>query len=475
MIISTQFKKGVKQKLDELMKLFDLIITSSYDGIYVCDKNGNTLLVNESLLKITNLSKEVLFSYNVFELVKKNIIPNSCSTETIKSKKIHNTIIDYYNGKKALLTSTPVFNESGELLFVVTNVRDITKLIRLEQELEESNKKISKMKNQLYQYPSHLYNENGIVFRSKKMMDVLATAEKFSMNDSPVLILGESGVGKDVLAEYIHKKSGRTGEFIRVNCGAIPEHLLESELFGYEKGAFTGANTSKAGLFEAAHNGTIFLDEIGDLPYHLQVKLLNVLQDKKIRRLGNTKTRAIDMRVISATNIDLNQLIGKKKFREDLYYRLNVLTLTIPPLRERKEDIPSLIYHFLYKLEQKYGVRKHIQNEAMDILLAYHWPGNIRELNNIIERMYHMSDHNLISTQNIPNFIYKNLSEIEKRKTTPYYIEQSNLPLKDAIERFEKNYIENTLKHSKTLKECAEKLKVDISTLVRKKKKLGIQ
>ena len=181
---------------------------------------------------------------------------------------------------------------------------------------------------------------------------VVSIAKRLAENDSPILLLGESGVGKDVLANYIHDCSKRRGPFIKINCGAIPDHLLESELFGYEKGAFTGATHNKKGLIELANGGTLFLDEIGDLPYALQVKLLNVLQDYKIRRLGGTFMKKVDVRIITATNIDLESHIKQKKFRLDLYYRLNVLSITIPSLRERKEDIPDFVFHFLTNIRR---------------------------------------------------------------------------------------------------------------------------
>lgn len=471
-LTSSHFKKSIYETMD-LMKLFDLITSSSHDGIYVCDHQGQTLMINDGLLRITNISKEMFFTYSLFELVEMNILPNSCSTETIQTKRQNNTIIDYYNGTKALLTSTPVLDDQGEIVCVVANVRDITELIRLEKELEKSNQKLIEYKKKLDNNAS-LSENDELIFMNKRMMEIVMMAEKLADNDSPILILGESGVGKDVLSKHIHKKSGRKGDFVRINCGAIPEHLLESELFGYEKGAFTGANTAKKGLFEAAHKGTIFLDEIGDLPYHLQVKLLNVLQEKKIRRLGSTKDQEIDMRVISATNIDLNQHIKNQKFRRDLYYRLNVLTLIIPPLKERQEDISALTFYFLNKLEKKYGYRKTLAVDVLDILLSYEWPGNIRELNNIIQRMYHMSDDEVISTKFIPKYILEHIPENQTEWKEDNLSIDKGIPLKEATSLFERDYILKTLKSTNTLRECADELNIDISTLVRKKKKLKI-
>ncbi|MFY0543809.1 sigma-54 interaction domain-containing protein [Brevibacillus sp. H7] len=301
----------------------------------------------------------------------------------------------------------------------------------------------------------------------------ISLASRFAKNDSPVLLLGESGVGKDVLAHYIHKQSERTGNFIKINCGAIPDHLLESELFGYEKGAFTGANRSKEGLFELAHDGTIFLDEIGDLPFALQVKLLTVLQDTTIRRLGGTEAREVNMRIIAATNSDLETLVQQKKFRHDLFYRLNVLTITIPPLRERREDIPTLLFYYLKKLEQKYKIEKRMDPHALEKCMEYDWPGNIRELKNITERLYHMSENGKISLDQLPSSIRNSQRNQEQKICSVAY--DKPLSLKQAVEVFEKEYIANVLARTSTLRECADKLGVNISTLVRKKRSMGIK
>lgn len=456
--------------ITEITTLFNAIFNTSNDGLYVCDGQGKTLVFNEAFLLISGIQKELLYQYSVFELVEKNFVPNSCAAVTLQTRKKHNTIIDYYNGKKAILTSTPIFNDTNDIICVVSNVRDITELNRLQNELEETRKINYKYKETLNQIQDEIHTETQLLYRSKQMQKAVSLAYRLSRNDSPVLVLGESGVGKDVLARYIHKESGRQGAFVTINCGAIPNHLLESELFGYERGAFTSANKSKAGLFELAHEGTIFLDEIGDLPYSLQVKLLTVLQEQKIRRLGGTQSIDVDMRIIAATNRDLEYLMREAKFREDLYYRLNVLQIVIPSLKERIEDIPVLSIHFLEKLNKKYKFKKKIEPDTMDCLISYHWPGNVRELKNVIERIYHLSETEKISIDTLPQSIR---SPRVKEKNIPL-IEEPSTSLKDAIHLFERKYIQEKLHESSTLKECAEKLNIDISTLVRKRNKLGI-
>ncbi|WP_286883904.1 sigma-54 interaction domain-containing protein [Aneurinibacillus sp. UBA3580] len=460
------------KSVNEIADLFYSIFNTSQDGLYICDKEGNTLLFNTAFLQISGISEDLLYKYNVFELLERNITPNSCAAVTVRTKTPHNTIIDYYNGKKAILTSTPLFDKNNELECVVSNVRDITELNRLQEELEETRQINSKFQEALSKIQNDFQTIHQLVYRSKEMHRIVSLATRFAKNDSPILLLGESGVGKDVVAQYIHNQSDRPGSFIKINCGAIPDHLLESELFGYEKGAFTGASKAKSGLFELAHKGSIFLDEIGDLPYPLQVKLLNVLQEQKIRRLGGTETIEVDMRIIAATNTDLESLVQQKKFRQDLFYRLNVLSITIPPLRERRDDIAALVFYFLEKLQQKYKIKKVIDAQLLEEWLANDWPGNVRELKNMVERAYHMSETNRISTDILPQPAFKNTFRLPSGQSPR---EDYPISLKEAVNLFEKEFIETMLRKSGTMKECADKLKIDISTLARKKAKLGIK
>ncbi|MGC9141027.1 MAG: sigma-54-dependent transcriptional regulator [Caldimicrobium sp.] len=298
---------------------------------------------------------------------------------------------------------------------------------------------------------------------SPQMQEILRLLEKIIPTKSTVLILGESGTGKGVLAEFIHYNSPRKDKpFISINCSAIPETLLESELFGYKKGAFTGAVSDKKGLIELANEGTLFLDEIGDMPLNLQAKILKFLEFGEFIPLGDTVKKQVDVRVIAATNKDLEALIKEGKFREDLYYRLNVIEIKIPPLRERKEDIPALTYFFIDKLSKEHGKKiKGITSEALTCLMQYNWPGNVRELKNVIERAIILATEEYITLNELPERIKgeKNLS-------------QSFKPLKEALEEFEKNIILNTLKQCAYNKEkAAQLLGIDLATLYRKLKK----
>lgn len=258
----------------------------------------------------------------------------------------------------------------------------------LSRKMEEERMEWEEEKRVLREELKKNYNVHGIVGTSDAILNLIETVKKVAQTDTTVLILGESGTGKSLIAKAIHFMSQRKEKpFITINCAAIPETLLEAELFGYEKGAFTGATTSKKGKFELADGGTIFLDEIGDMPLSLQAKLLRVIQDREIERLGGEKVIKVDVRIIAATNRDLKSMVEEGKFREDLYYRLNVVPVYVPPLRERREDIPILIEHFLESFNSKYGKKVRISPEALEVLMDYDWPGNVRELENTVERL----------------------------------------------------------------------------------------
>ncbi len=311
--------------------------------------------------------------------------------------------------------------------------------------LKEENRTLREALGQRYEYPN-------IVARSAKMQEVLATVERVAPTQSTVLIGGESGVGKDLIARAIHQKSRRpSGPFIKINSTAIPENLLESELFGYEKGAFTGAVTSKPGKFELADKGTLFLDEIGDVPAATQVKLLRVLQEREFERLGGTRTIKVDVRLVAATNRDLRAALEEGTFREDLYYRLNVVPIDIPPLREHKEDIPDLVKLFLARFSQQSGKQiTSLAPAAMDMLIAFHWPGNVRELENIIERAVALSEGPILQ----PSDIHLD-TERRSRATSdaaPF------LPEGQTIEQWEDEMIREALRRANGNKSQAARL-----------------
>jgi transcriptional regulator with PAS, ATPase and Fis domain len=299
------------------------------------------------------------------------------------------------------------------------------------------------------------------------MKQVVETAYRLARFDTTVLLLGESGVGKDLVARIIHEASPRmeTGTFVKINCGAIPEDLLESELFGYKGGAFTGANKEgKPGYFEVADKGTLFLDEIGDLPIRLQVKLLSVIQDQEVSRIGDVNKKKIDVRIIAATNQDLDAMVKNGRFREDLYYRLNVVPICIPPLRERKEEIPFLLAHYAEKYNKKYNAHHRLSKEATDVLSAYRWPGNVRELANLVEHLIVVTNETALKPEHLPP---KYLSGDQERT-------EENLPvrtartLREEVEKFEGQLIKRVLSQTSNYEEAAHLLGISLSTLTRR-------
>ena len=302
------------------------------------------------------------------------------------------------------------------------------------------------------------------------MRQLYETAELVLNVDATVLISGQTGVGKDVLAKFIYNQSNRRmqGEFIKINCGAIPPDLLESELFGYEGGAFTGANKQgKPGMFELADKGVLFLDEVGELPLNLQVKLLRVIQEREVQRIGAIKPKKINVRLIAATNRDLRKMVESGDFREDLFYRLNVIPIFIPRLAERPEDILHLVSNFLLQMNEKYEMNKSISPDLRSFLFQYDWPGNIRELSNLIERLVLLTRDNLITVNHLP-------SEYKSAILSTSSPLQENLTLKEAVEQAEKQVILHAVKNSSTTYELAKLLDTSQATVVRKLKKYNI-
>ncbi|GAB6066562.1 sigma-54-dependent Fis family transcriptional regulator [Aquifex pyrophilus] len=330
-----------------------------------------------------------------------------------------------------------------ETLSVIGNLLGM--FFKLHEKMEEERKEWEEERKLLTRELQEKYTLHGIIGRSKAVRRLIELVEKVAKSDSTVLLLGESGTGKSLIARTIHYESPRKEKpFVTVNCAAIPENLLEAELFGYEKGAFTGAYAPKKGKFELANGGTIFLDEIGDMPLSLQAKILRVLQDREIERLGSEKTIKVDVRIIAATNKDLKKLVEEGKFREDLYYRLNVIPIYVPPLRERKEDIPLLIQHFLKEFNEKYGKEVYLTKEAMERLLEYDYPGNVRELSNIIEQLVILNEGK-VDTTDLPEYLRK-----EKNKPKG--------DLQRFIEETEKKRIIEALEKTGYVKSRAAKL-----------------
>ncbi|MCT4477492.1 MULTISPECIES: sigma-54 interaction domain-containing protein [Bacillaceae] len=454
---------------DKLNRALDAIIENSYDGIYITDQDGITLYTNSAIERITGIPKEYYIGKSVDQLIKRGILNASVTHKVVKLRRTVSVVQDNFAGKETLITGSPVFNAEGEIEQVVTNIRDLSDLNELMHELTKVNELNNQYKQEIEKLRK-ITSKDGVVFVSDKMKMIYEIAERISDIDATVLILGETGVGKDVLARNIYNRSIRSkkGDFIKINCGAIPADLLESELFGYEGGAFTGANQKgKPGMFELAESGILFLDEVGELPLQLQVKLLRALQEREIQRIGGTKPKKIDVRIIAATNRNLSEMVKAGEFREDLFYRLNVIPITIPPLRERREDILALTDLFLTKANEQYKFSKEIDSRLKEYFYQHDWPGNVRELINIVERLVVLTDNQILSINDLPEeYQPENRNQPNLNAT---------LTLKEAVERAEKEILTKAAQTYQTTYEIAEALDSSQATIVRKLKKYRLK
>jgi PAS domain S-box-containing protein len=426
-------------KFQELNQRIEGIINSSYDGIYVTDGDANTIKVNKSYEMITGIRASEVLGRNMRDLVREGYYSESVTLKVLEKNGVVTLTQKLKTGKEVLVTGNPIYDEFGKITMVVTNVRDLTDLVNLNKQLQHSIEMTSAYKERLQEIQRL---GSDFVMTSKGMQTVFDLVQRVSDTDATVLIYGETGVGKERVAEEIHNRSKRAKEgiLVKLNCGALPESLLESELFGYESGAFTGAKKEgKMGLFEVADNGTIFLDEVESMPCSLQSKLLRVLQGFEITRVGGTMPRKINVRVVCATNRDLKELIKEHKFREDLYYRLNVIPIYIPPLRERNDDIIPLIKMYLNKFNRKHGRSKSISRDALKKMNSYTWPGNVRELVNLIERLVVVSHTDIITIHNLPTEFHTsaNINEMCLGCTLKEYLQEIELAiLRDAVKRY---------------------------------------
>lgn len=448
------------------------IFESTYDAIFVADGNGVALRVNSACERLWGIKKEDFIGRSTLDMEKEGFFHPSVTRLVLESKKKSSTIQKTRTGKTLLVVGTPVMDENGKILRIINASRDITEIDQLKQELQESKEISERYQREIQKL--RLKDQKSlkkIIYRSSIMEKLIEQAKKVAEFDSTVLISGESGVGKEVLANIIHESSNRFEKpFVKINCGAIPESLLESELFGYEKGAFTGANKDgKMGLFQLADHGTIFLDEIGEMPLPLQVKILRVLQEREIQRIGGTKPIKVNIRVIAATNKNLKELIQQGNFREDLYYRLNVVPLEIPPLRKRKEDIPVLVDYFTRNFNSKYGTHKKFSLEAIQEIQKFEWKGNIRELQNCVERLIVTMNDDEVKLEEVKTLLAYNTNDA----TLPFGI-QYDYDLKETISLVEKYILEHAVKKHKTTVKIAQVLNLTQSAVSKKLKKYKI-
>jgi PAS domain S-box-containing protein len=457
------------QSYQQVRRELEAVFESSYDGLYITDGNATTLRVNSAYERITGLSAEALIGRNMRDLVQEKVFDASSTLAVLKERRPVTLVQSVKGQKEVMVTGSPIFDEHGEIAFVVTNVRDMTELNSLRADLADARRVSSKMYEYFLEHKGLEQALDKIVVKSPRMIQAIKKAVKVAGTGTSVILYGESGVGKSMLADLIHRVSPRKDKpLVRINCGAIPESLIESELFGYDRGAFTGAaQAGKAGLVEAAHTGSLILDEVAELSLAAQVKLLEVIENRTFTRLGSTRARQVDVRIVAATHQNLSQRVEQGLFRRDLYYRLNGVPIEIAPLRERPEDIVPIALNVLAKLNPATGSRKKLSAEVLDALQGYGYPGNVRELVHIIERMFTMSERELIDAADLPAEV-RSMSQAIPRVGT------GDLTLGRAMDAFEEHIIRDVLKRSATPEDACKTLGIHYSTLWRKLKKYCI-
>ncbi len=456
-----------RHELNEVQRLhqeLDAIINASYDGLLVIDNNGMIIKINQAYLKMLGFSREEIVGKNIIDLEKEKILYPAVSLLTLHERRNISLVQNTQSGKRLLVTGRPLLDSQDNLVRVIVNARDLKEL----NQFMDQNNYISDSEEFQLEFTGAEFDQ--MIAVSDAMKKIIRLADRVAPTDSTILITGESGVGKEVVAHYIDQKSKRKGKFVKINCAAIPETLLESELFGYETGAFSGAQRNgKVGLIETAKNGTLFLDEIGEMSVQMQAKLLQVLQDHQLTRIGGTEPLKVDFRLIAATNRDLLEMVREKEFREDLYYRINVVPIYIPPLRERRTDIIPLFNYFKSVLEDKYNKNIILEEVDYQLLKNYYWPGNVRQITNMLER--------LIVTSNTEKVEHSYLKELLNAEThvplvrEDYFLIKEIIPLSEAIAELEKCLLRLAEKECNSTYQMAEKLGVNQSTVVRKFKK----
>ncbi|PLY02149.1 MAG: Fis family transcriptional regulator [Desulfuromonas sp.] len=458
--------------LKTLTRELDAIIDSSSDGLFVCDGKANVIRMNPASEKIHKISAEEVVGRNMQELIEQGFIDRSAALEASRSGKPE-TLMQDKDGRQLMSIATPVFNDAGEVVRVVVSERDITEIDRLQRQIEEKQAMTDGYRHQILERQLVEHQSRRVIARSPAMVRALEQAIKVSNVDSSVLLLGESGVGKGLLADLIHQHSDRRERpLIKINCGAIPESLIEAELFGYEKGAFTGAHDKgKPGHFEMADEGILFLDEIAELPLASQVKLLRFLEDGRITRLGGTANRKVDVRIVAATHRDLEAMVEQGRFRHDLYYRLNVIPIQVPSIRERRECIVPLLRHYIDHFSKNINVQKRLTREALDALTDYHYPGNVRELMNICERLVVMSETEVIDRPDLPVQISGHSVQVAGEGLSW----QEGMTLQQVVDNVERQLLEQALARFSNQMEIAGALGVNQSTIARKLRRHGLK
>ncbi len=451
----------------ELCQNLNKVMECSTDGLFVTDKNAIMLWINQAYEVITGVRREELIGRSAQIMADHYSFRAVCAVMCARQKKSVTLEQTLKNSKRKVLVSCrPVFDASGEISIIVGVLRDITELDSLKMTLSQAEEMGNQYRAAYDTLKSQLRAFPDIIAEDKKMVDTLYLARRVSATNVPVLLIGESGSGKEEIARFIYRNSDRKdAPFVTINCGAIPPSLMESELFGYEKGAFTGASQrGKPGLLEIATTGTVFLDEIGELPLEMQVKLLRVLQSQEVTRIGGVEPIHLDIRLISATNCDLEEMVNKKLFRLDLFYRINTMTVRIPPLRERPGDIKPLADAFLAEANQKFGVHKRISPLGFRCLYDYKWPGNVRELKNLIDRVSISTEDDIIVESDLQRILFP-------AKQENHFLNQ-RYSLKTELEKIESKHLEDAYRTYGSVRKAAEMLNMSPSTFQRRRTEL---
>ncbi len=458
-------RKLKKCNQGELVRELDAILEAIHDDILITDGQGKILKVSKSFEKVYGIGEEYILGKTVFEMEKEGIFRPSVIARVLQSNQKVTMRQKNNQGRDFVVTATPIKDEAGEIIKVVSFTRDLTDYLNLQEQYSQLESIVEKYSAEIAELRSKIASVDGVVGNSEKIRAIIKAINKIAKFDANILFLGPSGVGKTMFSRIVHAKSSRSaGPFIEINCAAIPHNLLESELFGYEKGSFTGAGLSgKIGLIELAQGGTLMLDEISELPLNLQAKLLKVIQDKTITRVGGTREIKVDFRLIAASNRNMEELILQEKFRQDLYYRLNVVTIHIPPLESRKEDIIPLTAYFLDKFNRKYQFHKTLHPQTMNLLLRYHWPGNVRELENVLECAVITSEEDVILRTALPDGI--------SNPSARGGLDRQWNSLTEAVEEYEGMIIRETFQLHNTTVGLAKALQISQPTAVRKIKK----
>ncbi len=451
-----------------LAPYFENILAALDDGVYVSNKEGMTLHVNRMYEKLTGLKAEELLGQNVRVLKEKGIFDEIVNPLVVKREKPVTSVQVLKNGKRVVLRGYPVFDDDKNITLVITLVRDVTLIGQMRERIIQQKKLISIYHDQIELLSTHSPS-SGTAYEAPQIRDLTQLVKRVASTDATIILLGETGVGKDRFARMAHEHSPRKDEmYLKVDCGSISENLIESELFGYAPGAFTGANAKgKVGHFEIANKGTLFLDEIGELPLTMQAKLLRVLQDQEVMRVGSSVPKKVDVRIIAATNRNLEEEVEKGNFRIDLFYRLRVAVVDIPPLREVPGMIPGLVNHFLEKFGTKYKKDIICPDGTMNIFLTYRWPGNIRELENTIQSLVVTSQSHEILPVDLPPCMCAAISNVTK-KSVEILNTDSGQTLKEIMSGLEKQVIQQTLDKYGSVNKASEVLGVNRTTLFRK-------